>query len=150
MILKRIIQNKAIQLKINKNELGYTHCNSLCRICCDDLVSNDYYQKELKFQQQIDRTQESQKLVEQPQAKIENGAVKIKFPEVIGKEHLTGNINFYRPNDSSKDLAFTVQTDSTGSQSIPTTKMQKGIYNLQLTWEASGKNYYNELSIYVP
>ncbi|MCX6310559.1 MAG: FixH family protein [Bacteroidetes bacterium] len=115
-----------------------------------DLVSNDYYQKELKFQQQIDRTQESQKLVEQPQAKIENGAVKIKFPEVIGKEHLTGNINFYRPNDSSKDLAFTVQTDSTGSQSIPTTKMQKGIYNLQLTWEASGKNYYNELSIYVP
>ena len=93
-----------------------------------DLVSNDYYQKELKFQQQIDRTQESQKLVEQPQAKIENGAVKIKFPEVIGKEHLTGNINFYRPNDSSKDLAFTVQTDSTGSQSIQMNAMINAKY----------------------
>lgn len=115
-----------------------------------DLVSKDYYQQELKFQQQIDRSQQSQSLAEQPKVQVKNGAVEIKFPESLAKEKLTGKIDFYRPSDSSKDLKFEIQTDSTGTQFVPATNMLTGVYNVQLTWEASGKNYYNELSIYIP
>lgn len=115
-----------------------------------DLVSKDYYQKELKFQQQIDRSAESQTLDEQPEAKIVNGGVEIQFPEKLAKENLSGKIEFYRPSDSSKDLSFNIQTDSAGAQLVSTEKMIKGIYNIQLAWEAGGKNYYNELAIYIP
>lgn len=115
-----------------------------------DLVSDDYYQKELQFQNQIDRSQESQTLLEQPQVKMRNGNVEIMFPTSLSKKTITGKIDFYRPSDSSKDLSYAIKTDTSGLQLIADEKMLRGIYNVQLTWEAAGKNYYNELAIYIP
>ncbi len=115
-----------------------------------DLVSPDYYQKELKFQEQIDRQTQSASLSEQPAIEIMENNIAIKFPGSVANENITGTIKFYRPSDSSKDFSTAMQVDSSGIQIVPSEKFITGIYEAQMTWSAGGKNYYNEISLYIP
>lgn len=115
-----------------------------------DLVSPDYYQKELKFQEQIDMQTQSASLNEQPAIEITEKNIAIKFPGAVAKENISGTIKFYRPSDSSKDFTTAMEVDSSGIQIVPSDKFIKGIYEAQLTWSAGGKNYYNEISLYIP
>jgi hypothetical protein len=115
-----------------------------------DLVSADYYQNELKYQDQIDRQNESSTLAVQPEIQVSGKNVSIKFPESIAPGNISGTLKFYRPSDSSKDFSTALQVDDSGTQLVSTEKFSKGIYQAQLTWSAEGKNYYNEISLYIP
>lgn len=115
-----------------------------------DLVSEDYYQQELKFQQQIDRQAESNSLSAPPQILAGKEAVTVTFPKEVSKSALSGKVNFYRPSDSSKDFQEAIAADSNGVLSIPGSKFVTGLYTVKLNWSAEGKNYYNEVSLYVP
>ncbi len=115
-----------------------------------DLVSPDYYQNELKFQDQIDRQTQSASLNEQPAIEVTDKIIAIKFPASVAKENISGTIKFYRPSDSSKDFTAAMQVDSSGLQLVPAENFIKGMYKAQLTWSAGGKNYYNEIPLYIP
>lgn len=115
-----------------------------------DLVSPDYYQNELKFQEQIDRQKQSASLNEQPSIEVREKNVAVKFPRSVVPSTISGTIKFYRPSDSSKDFTTDMQVDSSGIQIVPSEKFIAGIYQVQLTWSAGGKNYYNEISLYIP
>ena len=115
-----------------------------------DLVSPEYYQNELKFQEQIDRQTQSASLNEQPAIEVREKNVAIKFPGSVATSTISGTIKFYRPSDSSKDFTTDVQLDSSGMQIVSSEKFIRGIYEVQLTWSADGKNYYNEISLYIP
>lgn len=115
-----------------------------------DLVSTDYYQKELKFQEQINRQNQSASLSEQPAIEIMEKAIAIKFPGSVVKENISGTIKFYRASDSSKDLTMNIAVDSSGTQLISSEKLIKGNYAVQMTWAADGKDYYNEIPLYIP
>jgi nitrogen fixation protein FixH len=115
-----------------------------------DLVSPDYYQQELKFQEQIDRQNQSATLEQQPTVEVSATYVTVRFPAAIAAEDHSGTIRFYRPSDSSKDFATPLQLDSSGVQMVASDKFIKGFYEAQLTWSAGGKNYYNEFSLYIP
>lgn len=115
-----------------------------------ELVSSDYYQQELQYQDRIDQQQQSGTLAEQPKVAITGNNVRLQFPETLAKETISGTVKFYRPSDSSKDFSTALKVDSSGTQFFPITNLEKGIYQLQLTWSAEGKNYYNELPIYIP
>lgn len=115
-----------------------------------DLVSPDYYQQELKFQDQIDRQNQSATLDKQPTIEVTEKNVAIIFPAAIAAENNSGTIKFYRPSDSSKDFTTPLQLDSSGIQTVASDKFIKGVYEVQLTWNAGGKNYYNAFSLYIP
>jgi hypothetical protein len=115
-----------------------------------DLVSENYYQDELKFQGQIDRENQSAALSQSPLANVSEKEVEVKFPGSISKEKISGTIKFYRPSDSSRDFSTALQLDSAGTQHISAEKLEKGIYQIQLTWTSAGKNFYNEIPIYIP
>lgn len=115
-----------------------------------DLVSPDYYQQELKFQEQIDMQNQSAMLEQQPTIEVTGKNVAIRFPEAIAAENNSGTIRFYRPSDSSKDFTTPLQLDSSGVQTIASEKFIQGFYEVQLTWNSGGKNYYNKLSLYIP
>jgi hypothetical protein len=115
-----------------------------------DLVSADYYQNELKFQDQVDRQNESASLAEQPLITATGKNVEVKFPGAVAAENISGTIKFYRPSDSSRDFTVNVQPDATGVQLFSQEKFVKGIYQVQISWSADGKKYYNEISFYFP
>jgi hypothetical protein len=115
-----------------------------------DLVSPDYYQQELKFQEQIDRQTQSASLNEQPAIEVKEKNVAITFPGAVATGNITGTIKFYRPSDSSKDFTAAIRLDSSGMQMVPSEKFTTGMYQAQLTWSAGEKKYYNEISLYIP
>ena len=68
-----------------------------------DLVTDDYYQKELKYQEQIDKNSRT-KLLDDQLTLIQNKkTLEIQYPRDYGK--ISGEINFYRPSDSGKDFS---------------------------------------------
>lgn len=115
-----------------------------------DLVTPDYYQEELKFQDRIDRQNQSASLDQQPTVEVTAANIVIKFPAAIAAGNYSGTIRFYRPSDSSKDFSVPLQLDPSGKQTVDSGKFIKGLYEAQLSWSAGGKNYYNKCSLYIP
>jgi len=115
-----------------------------------DLVSDDYYQQELKFQQKLDRENCSSSLGEQPVAKPVGKGLSIVFPAQMKGKIISGDINFFRASDASKDFKVSISADSSATQLVPAEKFVKGLYQAQLSWSAGGKNYYNEIPVYIP
>lgn len=112
------------------------------------LVTDDYYAKEIQYQQQIDKLNNSallsEKLIIQYDRKAEN--ISFSFPENPG---LKGEILFYRPSDANKDFNLPIQMDEQNRQFITTQKLLKGLWKVKVDWEANGTNYYDEKTIIV-
>lgn len=111
-----------------------------------ELVSNDYYAKEVAFQQKINEQQNTKNLAEKPSWEITADAFVLSIPTTMH----SGQINFFRPSNSKLDFVETLQLNSTQQQEIPLSKFKNGLYNLQLSWTDSDKNYYLEKQIYFP
>src|SRR6266542_6174400 len=67
-----------------------------------DLVSKNYYEKEVSYQEQIDK----QKNTLESDVKIEYDGEKINFlfPEKFKGKNITGDIVLYRPSSTSRDF----------------------------------------------
>nr|WP_299422461.1 FixH family protein [uncultured Emticicia sp.] len=111
------------------------------------LVSQDYYQKEISYQNDIDQMNNTNQLSTQLKFQYvsENRIVKLVFPkESIGS---TGNINFYRPADARKDFAVKLEIANAESQYIPVANLDRGLWVIKVLWNKDGKAYYKEEKI---
>lgn len=112
-----------------------------------DLVSENYYEKELKYQERIDMINRTNSLTEKPIIENVSGTIKIKFP--ASKENITGKINFYRAMDKKKDFSVDISKDENGVQAIPTVKMDKGNWKTEVIWKMNGKEYFTQSEIFI-
>lgn len=105
------------------------------------LVSKDYYQQELVYQQQIDRLNHAATLETPPTINIEDGILSINLPtnEIEG-----GTLVLFRPSDSREDKAFALKEGKQPVQYFSTEGMQRGMYRAKLTWKMEGKEYFVE------
>jgi hypothetical protein len=115
-----------------------------------DLVTDNYYEKELKYQEQIDKSKRTKELKEKTDIQILDKTVKIKYPNKPDKNSQKDFILFYRPSDPSKDLKIQVSADSLGIQVIPTEKFTKGFWKIKLSWTSGGNEYYDESIVNIP
>lgn len=109
-----------------------------------DLVSPDYYAKELDYQHQIDAMNNSVELKEQPQIAAENGKVKVTFPQQFANEKISGTLLLFCPSDAAKDSKkeFSLQNQNTYEWPVPSGT--KGYYKIQLSWVVNDQKYFNE------
>jgi len=114
-----------------------------------DLVTPNYYEKELKYQDEIDAQQKTLQLSENVSVEYKSQIVLIQFPQKFYSKELDGNILLYRPADSSKDLKIEVKTDSTGKQMISTTRLAKGFWKVKINWSLENVTYSDEKSIFL-
>lgn len=115
-----------------------------------DLVSEDYYANELVFQNKINEMNNANALTEKITHTIYNNRFTITFPSVFKNEKLTGNIEFYRPSDKSKDLKLPVQLNGDLEQSVDLTRLSKGMYKMNVEWLAGKTGYFTEETIVIP
>jgi len=114
-----------------------------------DLVTVNYYEKELKYQEEIDAQQKTLQLPENVDVKYRDQVLSFQFPQsLIGKE-MTGNIFLYRPSDSSKDVKIILQPDSTGRQVVPTKQLIKGLWKIKIKWASNNISYLDEKTIFL-
>ena len=113
-----------------------------------DLVTPNYYEKEIKYQEQINRIQNSGGMTEQVKIEYTGNAVVISYPEEI-KPGTTGEINFYRPSNAKKDFRIPIEITADRKQVISSAILEKGLWKLQLAWIMNGKDYYKEEKIMI-
>lgn len=115
-----------------------------------DLVTDNYYEKELKYQEQIDKIKKTKELKEKTEIQLIEKTVKIKFPSLPDKNIQKDFILFYRPSDPSKDVKIQVTADSLGFQLIPVEKLTKGFWKIKLNWTSGGSEFYDESMLNIP
>ena len=109
-----------------------------------DLVSNDYYNKEIKYQQQIERLTRTRQLPEQPKIQITGESIAIKFPSSICGKEITGEIQLYFPADASKDKKIKIALDDSCGQNISITALSRGQWKIIINWKMNNEEYYTE------
>ncbi len=111
-----------------------------------DLVSSDYYEQGIKYQQQIDKENRSQSLKENVNMVWTGNNFEISFPEEYDNQVISGDIFFYRPSDSKKDFRLPLNL-SERKQYIPVYGLEKGLWRVKLNWNLNNNDYfYSETS----
>lgn len=113
-----------------------------------DLVTTDYYAKELKYQDKIDEMNRVVALSAPVKYVLTGNSLVIKFPNDFTGKKLTGEVVLYCPSDENKDIRqqFSV-LDETLKMNIPASA--GGLYLLQLSWQDGGVSYYFEKKIFI-
>lgn len=113
-----------------------------------DLVTTDYYDKELKYQEKIDEGKRVAALSAPVEFSIKENAVTIQFPKDFAGKQLAGEAVLYCPSDKKKDFkkSFTLK-DEPLQMDIPAGS--KGLYELHLSWQDGGVTYYFEKKIFI-
>lgn len=106
-----------------------------------DLVSDDYYEKGIKYQEQIDMENRSQRLKDNVKMEWSGGMFEISFPDEFYGQILSGQIFFYRPSDSKKDFRLPLNLTER-KQYIPVQGLEKGLWRVKLNWNLNNKDYY--------
>lgn len=111
-----------------------------------DLVATNYYEKEIKYQQQIDKINNTNGLKDKLKFEYSEGKIVLTFPKIGA---IAGEINFYRPSDPKKDFNFKIKTDENYMVTIDCSVLLKGLWKIKIEWNAAGVDYYNEETIII-
>lgn len=112
-----------------------------------ELVAQDYYAKEVKYEQQINRQRQTNGLEQQLTCALsaDGQFVKLQFPAQAAH----GTILFYRPSESALDQEFVIAPEANDAQLLPTAKLAKGVWRVKVTWSSEGHEFYNEFIVKV-
>lgn len=114
-----------------------------------DLVSDDYYQQELRHQTQIESESRSNALGESPSIGVSASSVSLKLPTLFDADSVSGTLTFYRPADRKKDFVVPLKLDSSNTQRVRTSPLEKGLWRLKVRWSAHDQSYYHEEAIVI-
>ncbi|MDB5275340.1 MAG: hypothetical protein JWR61_295 [Ferruginibacter sp.] len=113
-----------------------------------DLVTEDYYAKELVYQQKIDEVKRTALLSAPVTVSVTKHEIVITFPKDFDTKKITGQAELYCPSDEKKDKiqGFSV-TDSTVKMALPGS--YHGLHYVKIDWAVDGINYYYEEKIFI-
>ena len=106
-----------------------------------ELITDNYYQEELQYQQVIDAKNRAYVLQEKPQVAVQQDGVKITFPEQLGKVAHHLNFYLYRTDDKNLDIKKEFQLENQQFHLIPANILKTGSYTLRLMWQENGEQY---------
>ena len=111
-----------------------------------DLVSKDYYQKEIAFQEHINTVAQTKENNAEIQVTLAEaaGQLVVAFPEFYKGQKVAGTVQFFRPSDAKLDFEFPLNLNDARQQFIPVEKLEKGRWKVQVSSEANGKSYFTE------
>ena len=112
-----------------------------------DLVTKDYYDQELKYQQVIDQAANSSRLSVPVSIERKEGELKISFPDEMKNKKKLVDFYLYYAADAKKDFRKSFELNENElAQALPAG--MKGMYELKLSWEAEGVKYYFEQKLF--
>ena len=109
-----------------------------------DIVTDNYYEKELKYQEQLDKVARTRALKETMEITNTGKELIIKFPNIPDKNQSKDLISLYRPSDDSKDVKIPVLTDTSRTQVVSVDRLTKGYWKVKINWTSGGSEYYYE------
>jgi hypothetical protein len=106
------------------------------------LVSKEYYQEELAYQDQIQRLENTETLKQKPVISIDqNHQVQIAFDQFRDVQH--GELVLFCPADSKLDRKIKIEPSQQTLQTIPL-EIIPGMYKARFSWTMNEKEYFIE------
>ena len=108
-----------------------------------ELVTENYYEQEIKYQDQIDKENLTLELGETVM-RYDDDTQSVVLDLPRGSK---GQLQLFRPSDSSLDQIFTFEAKADQATVIPVQNLKSGYWKFQLSWSVGGKEYYEEKKI---
>lgn len=108
-----------------------------------ELVTENYYEEEIKFQDQIDKENSALNL-DREVISYDAASKTILLDLPNGA---TGKLQLFRPSDSTLDEVLSFTATEEGKTAIPVYKLKSGYWKFQLNWTDGEKDYYEEKKI---
>lgn len=105
-----------------------------------DLVVENYYQQELKFQESITKEENSNNLSEQITWRKTNEGMLITFPKNTDANKINGKVFLYRPSNKHLDFEMPISL-SNHTLLVPDNRLLDGRWNLSVEWEYDNVEY---------
>jgi len=105
-----------------------------------DLVTEDYYNAELEFQNDIDKEVNSRNLAENVTWTKTSDGIQILFPESLNINKIKGKVFLYRPSNKQLDFETTISL-SNHNLLIPDKRLLDGRWNIKIDWQYNGNKY---------
>jgi hypothetical protein len=109
-----------------------------------NLVSKNYYQEELAYQDQIERIKNTNHLAEKPRITKRDGELHVTFNDDLKIQK--GQLILFCPSNLNMDKEYNI---SGNAQLFDITSLQPGMYKAKLLWTMGGKEYFLEQVIYI-
>ncbi len=117
----------------------------------NDLVRPDYYEAEIRYQQQIDRIQRTHSMA-QPAAIVYDGPrrrITIQLPAAHARAS-SGQVHLYRPSDARLDRELPLALDAEGRQALDAAPLRSGLWKVRVQWSAGGEEFYLDQALVLP
>jgi len=116
-----------------------------------DLVAADYYEQEVRFQDQLDRANRATSL--QAPAKVDYNAasrlITVSMPADHLQPSLKGWIQLYRPSAANLDQKLPLAVDVSGQQFIDGKILTDGLWHVRVSWNLNGADYYFDQKLFI-
>ena len=116
----------------------------------EDLVSENYYETEIRYQRQIDLMKQSQQFDALPIVTYAGArhSIVISLPEK--QAGATGQVHLYRPSDARLDRNLPLAPDGQGVQHLDAKPLAGGLWKVRVQWSAGGREYFCDRSVVIP
>ncbi|WMI69893.1 FixH family protein [Mangrovimonas sp. YM274] len=112
------------------------------------LVTEDYYQQELQFQNDIDKLNNAKSLESNLRWQKTDSGMLISFPENLQAQKITGNIELYRPSNKHLDYKAPIKLTN-HSLLIPNDHLLEGRWDIRVDWSYEDNAYlYKQQIVY--
>ncbi len=111
------------------------------------LVSSNYYEQELKYQEVIDAGRNQSALSTPVRLELKGEQILIHFPAEFSGKEVKGTIQFYSPLNEKWDRTISLQRGGTDVAIIKRSALHPTNYTAKLTWTADGMDYYQETKL---
>lgn len=112
-----------------------------------DLVRQDYYEEELRFQQQIERVNRTAQMRKDITVTTDASSLTFKLPLDEAAAKPTGEIQLYRPSDASLDKKIALDVNDSGLQRIDASALKGGLWKVRVYWKVGQAEYYFDQSV---
>ena len=117
-----------------------------------DLVSPDYYAREIAYQQHIDREQRADGLSAAEVIRYDHAtrSLLVALPADRASLVSEGAVELYRPADAGRDRRTPLALGADGRQSIPAADLARGLWRVRLGWTEAGRACALEGTVMIP
>jgi hypothetical protein len=109
----------------------------------EDLVTSDYYEQELRYQERIDEKSRASRLSSDLRYAVNGQKIEISFPNEMKGKKVEANIWLYCTSNAKNDIHETAITTN-GTTHLALTKANKGLHELKVSWAVNGQRFYFE------
>jgi len=114
----------------------------------NELVTEDYYEKELEFKEVLKKQERTKKLSKQLTTEIKNNQYIVNFPKEVGN-NVSGNIVFFKPSSQKEDKDIDFKSNN-NLHIVDISNYASGMYKIRINWTANNIEYYNEEEVVIP